>query len=362
MTIAHTLTSGDYCSPEVFEAEKRQYFHGGWFMALRADTLRPGNRRVVEIAGESVLLARDLRNVIHAHANVCRHRGARLCEEDSSSTQGSLMCPYHAWTYALDGTLIATPHLDNDEVDKSQLSLWRIAVEVWQGFVFVCLSATPPDFAAWMALHCAELTALERYCFGDLEVAVTTRSDVAANWKILVENYQECLHCTRVHPELVEIIPTYRSGWVWDRGRPDGGVTLKNRGNSFTLSGTSQLPILPGLSELDATTYFGCTAYPNMFVDVTGTSAIVTTMFPVGPALTRVVTEYMFAPETIASAEFDPAPVVEFSELVAAQDYAVCERVQRGVSSKFFTAGVLTTKDDLVIAMTQHYLDTREGH
>ena len=354
-----TLTGADYCSPEIFEIEKQRLFHGGWFMAMRADTLAPGNRRVVDVAGESVLIARDLSGTIHAHANVCRHRGARLCDGDSPSTQGSLMCPYHAWTYALDGTLIATPHLGDDEIDKSALSLWSIHVEVWEGFVFVCLTSTPPPFDEWMIEHLADITALERFGLGELRVAVTTHSDVAANWKIIVENYQECLHCTRVHPELVDVIPMYRTGWVWDRSRADGGVTLRDNGTSFTLTGTSDLPILPGLTEIDASSYFGGTGFPNMLLDVTGTSAIVTTLFPVDAGHTHVITEYLFAPETVASPSFDPSPVVEFSELVAAQDYAVCARVQRGVASKFFTGGVLSTKDDLVIHVTQHYRDAR---
>jgi glycine betaine catabolism A len=157
-----TLSGPDYTSQDVFDLEREQLFHGGWFMAMRADTLAPGNRRVVDIAGESILIARDLNGEIHAHANVCRHRGARLCDSDSLSTQGSLMCPYHAWTYALDGTLIATPHLSNDEVDKSALSLWSIHTRMWQGFIYVCLAATPPDFEGWMQQHCSDILALER--------------------------------------------------------------------------------------------------------------------------------------------------------------------------------------------------------
>ncbi len=356
-----TLTSAEYCSPDVFERERHLIFHGGWFLALRADTLAAGNRRVIDVAGESILVARDLDGRIYAYANVCRHRGARLCENDSDTTQGSLMCPYHAWTYALDGRLIATPHLDASEVDKDALSLWSVAVAEWQGFVFVSLAKEPMPFDAWMQRHGQELLALERYGLGDLRVALTTRAEVQANWKIIVENYQECLHCTRVHPELVEIVPVYRTGWVYDHERTDGGVTLKDLGNSFSRTGVSGLPVLPGLSELDAASYFGCTVFPNAFVDVTGTSAIVTTMYPAGPASTTVVTEYLFAPETIATAGFDPSEIVEFSELVAAQDYSVCERVQRGVSSSLFTSGVLTPKDDLVIGFVEHYRTTMRG-
>ncbi len=350
-----TLTSAEYCSPETFDLERRLIFHSGWFLALRADTLARGNRRVIDVAGESILVARDLDDRIHAYANVCRHRGARLCDNDGDSTQGSLMCPYHAWTYALDGRLIATPHLDSTDVDKDALSLWSVGVAVWEGFVFVTLAKDPTPFDVWMQRHGQEFLALERYRLGELQVAVTTRAEVRANWKIIVENYQECLHCTRVHPELVEIVPVYRTGWVYDPERTDGGVTLKDHGNTFSQSGTSRLPVLPGLSDDDASSYFGATMFPNAFIDITGTSAIVTTMYPKGPDHTTVVTEYMFAPETIAAEGFDPSEVVDFSELVAAQDFGVCERVQRGVASSLFTTGVLTAKDDMVIGFVEHY-------
>ena len=113
-----TLTRADYTDPAVFELERQRLFLGSWYLALRADSLKPGNRRVLDVAGESVLVTRDLDGTLHAFANVCRHRGARLCDADSDSGQGSVMCPYHAWTYALDGRLIATPHLTDDDVDK----------------------------------------------------------------------------------------------------------------------------------------------------------------------------------------------------------------------------------------------------
>ncbi len=363
-TAVPTLTSADYCSPEIWEIERERFFHGGWFMVARADTIARGNRRAVDVVGESILVARDLNGALHAYANVCRHRGARLCDGISESTQGSLMCPYHAWTYALDGSLIATPHLDDDEVDKAALSLWSVALAEWEGFVFVSLAKEPVPFDEWMRLHGQELLALERFGLGELRVAVTTTAEVHANWKIIVENYQECLHCTRVHPELVDIVPVYRTGWVYDPGRDDGGVDLAGGGNSFSLDGRSNLPLLPamvrdGTPTADATSYYGCTMFPNAFVDITGTSAIVSTMYPQSPTHTTVKMEYLFAPDTITDPSFDPSPIVEFSELVGAQDYVVCEMVQRGVSSRLFTTGHLTAKDDVVISFTEHYLSSR---
>jgi Rieske 2Fe-2S family protein len=354
----HTLTRHEYLSDEVWQAERELIFHGGWFFAALGSTLAKGNRTVVDVAGESVLITRDLDGQLHAFANVCRHRGARLCDSHTDSGQGSLMCPYHAWTYALDGRLIATPHLDNDDVDKSTLPLWKYHLREWQGFVFVSLNPDPPAFEGWMQVQCPELLALERYAFADLEVytPATVVCDIASNWKIVIENYQECLHCTRVHPELVDLVPIYRTGWVQDHSRDDGGVTL-SRGNSFAADPVN-LPLLPGLTELDATSYYGGTLFPNGFIDVTGTSAIVSRLHPKGPNLTTMSMEFMFAPETIAAPGFDPQAIVDFNILVANQDNVVCERVHQGVASKAFDHGVLSPKDELVIAFTQHYRRT----
>jgi len=353
----HTLTRHDYLSDEVYEVERARLFHGGWMLAARADRLQRGNRQVVELAGESVLLTRDLDGALHALANVCRHRGARLCEQHSDSGQGSLMCPYHAWTYALDGRLIATPHLDDSDVDKSTLPLWQYHVRQWEGFVFVSLAADPPDFDQWMGEYCADLLALERYGFGNLVVGATRTCDIAANWKIVIENYQECLHCTRVHPELVELVPLYRTGWVVDHERSDGGVTLA-RGYSMAET-ENMLPLLPGIEGVDASSYYGGTIFPNGFIDVTGTCAIVSTLFPKGPHLTTMTMEFMFAPDVVAAEGFDPSSVIDFNVLVADQDNVVCESVHRGVSSRAFDHGVLTPKDSLVIDFTQRYLAAR---
>ena len=352
-----TLTRHDYLSDEVYEIEQARIFHAGWFLAGRADRLAPGNRMAVDVAGEPVMVTRALDGTLHAFANVCRHRGARLCDGFSSSTQGSVMCPYHAWTYGLDGQLIATPHLDGTEVDRSALPLWGYHVREWQGNLFVSVAADPPAFEGWLATHAQELLNLERFAFGGLVVGARSECDVEANWKIVVENYQECLHCSLVHPELVDIIPLYRTGWVTDRGRPDGGVAVIG-GRGFATEANA-LPLLPGVSGVDAESYYGGTIFPNGFIDVAGTTAILSTLYPKGPHRTTMVMEYLFAPETVAAPGFDPTAVVEFNDLVAAQDNVVCERVHQGVSSRAFDHGVLTAKDEYVVHFTQHYLASR---
>jgi Rieske 2Fe-2S family protein len=165
-----------------------------------------------------------------------------------------------------------------------------------------------------------------RFNLDGLRLGHRTVTEVEANWKILIENYNECLHCPTVHPELVAVIPAFRKGAVLDPKRTDGGVAIANGGNSFSESGRSSLPPLPGMTPEDETSLYGCTVYPNMFIDVTGSGAISTLLMPRSPDHTTVVSEYLFPPEVIAGEGFDPSEIVEFVELVAHQDYVVCER------------------------------------
>jgi phenylpropionate dioxygenase-like ring-hydroxylating dioxygenase large terminal subunit len=348
-----TLTGREYTSDEVYERERKQIFHASWFYVCRDERLAPGDRFVADVAGESVLLVKDREGQLHAHANVCRHRGARLCEESGPGSKAGITCPYHAWTYALDGRLIGTPHLGADEVDRDSLSLWSVACESWHGFVFVNLSPDPVPLVDSFAAGLDSVGLFEHLRLGELRTGVTTSTVVKANWKILVENYQECLHCSWVHPELVDIVPVYKTGSVVDPDRPDGGVSL--RGNSFSMTGSSKLPVLPHMSDDEAASYYGATVFPNMFIDVTGTSVVVSTLVPNGPGETTVVMEYLFAADTIADPEFDPTEVVEFSELVGRQDYDVSERVQRGVSSRYFDHGVLAPQDYLIVDFLATY-------
>ncbi len=139
-----TLSGRDYTSQEVFDLERERIFHRGWYYIGRSDPIAAGDRLVVDVVGESVLVVRDRDGALRAHANVCRHRGARLCDESGTGARGSITCPYHAWSYAMDGRLIATPNVAPDDLDRDALSLWSIAVDEWEGFAFVSLASSPP--------------------------------------------------------------------------------------------------------------------------------------------------------------------------------------------------------------------------
>jgi glycine betaine catabolism A len=341
----HTLAGRYYRDPDVFRAEFDQVFSRTWFCVGRTEAVgSPRRYLAAEVVDQPIVVLRDRDGVLRAFHNVCRHRGSLLLDPGCGPLRGAIKCPYHAWTYGLDGRLLGTPNVRRDEIDREEFGLIPIRVAQWQGCLFVNLSGDAPPLEAWLDQQDDMPRLFEKWNLGDLRVAHTTTCEVAANWKILVENYEECLHCPGVHPELVALIPAYRAGSSYE-GRDDYGVSLASGARALTASGTTRLPALPGLSAEEASCYYGAYIFPNAWMDIAGPFAALTTIIPRAADRSTLITDYLFAPETVAEEGFDPSDVIEFNELVLGQDNVICERVQRGITSRAFRHGVYPDKD-----------------
>jgi Rieske 2Fe-2S family protein len=190
----------------------------------------------------------------------------------------------------------------------------------------------------------------------ELRIGARLVYEVKANWKIVVENYNECLHCPTVHPELVEVIPLYRYGEVWDGETRDGGNLMRDDVTSFSISGSSDLPKLPDLLAEDYHMYYGAFQFPNLMVNLHPDAVMSYILYPRGVAHTTVVSEFLFRPETIAATGFRPDPVVELWDIVSRQDWTVCERAQIGVSSRAYKGGgVYPRKDRLLFDFNERW-------
>jgi Rieske 2Fe-2S family protein len=356
--IRRTLPGAAYHSDETYALDRERVFFRQWVYAGRAERVaRRGSWLRVEIAGESILVVRGRDDRIRGFYNVCRHRGSRLCDDEQGEVRSHLRCPYHAWGYALDGRLVTTPMIDKDEIDRETTSLWPVHVDVWEGFVFVNLSREEPrPLLEHLADQQDDALGLARVGLAELRIGHISSMDVAANWKIVLENYNECLHCPTIHPELVAVVPAYKKGNIFQSDREDGGVTLADGRTAMVTDPRLRLPLLPGFQgQGDPSAYYGAGIYPSMFLDVDGSTALATAVFPTGPRSCRLVTEYLFSPEAIEDPDFDPSPVVEFNERVTRQDNEACERVQRGVTSRAFDHGVFPAKDFWVHGFDERY-------
>jgi glycine betaine catabolism A len=354
-----TLTGTDYASPEVYAEERERLFYRGWFCIGRADEVpASGDYLVRDVVGESVFVVRNREGELRAFYNVCAHRGTKLLDDEPAcGTLGkALKCPYHAWSYDLDGKLLATPNVHEDEqFERSDYRLSPVAVGEHGGFLFGSLTEEPGTLGAWLANSNETITDFERYRLGELRLARRITYDVAANWKIVVENYNECLHCPQIHPELVAVIPLYRKGEVWDGETRDGGNEMAPGATSFTATGTSDLPKFPDLLPDDYGMYYGAYQFPNLMVNMHPDSVMAYLVYPKGPDRTTVISEFYFRPEALALSGFDPSPTVDLWDLISRQDWAVCERAQLGVSSRSYKSGVYPRKDRLLFDFNERW-------
>jgi Rieske 2Fe-2S family protein len=360
-----SLPGGDYVDEAVFELERERLFHGSWYCVGREqEVAAPGDIAVVDVVGQSLIVTRDQAGQLHALHNACRHRGARLCD-GPRNVRKAFTCPYHAWSYGLDGRLLGTPNVAPHEIgDRDALGLVRARIDTWDGFLWVSLSEDAPPLREHLAAHASDDPfQWGRYGVAELVVGSRQTYEVAANWKLIVENYNECLHCPTVHPELVEVVPVYRRGDVIEPDRPDwNGNRLAPGHSSWTATGDSGLPALPGLDEDDRSAFYGVTLLPNLIVNYHTDVVSTFLLDPIAPDRTRVTSHFLFRPETVAEPGFDPSPVVDFRNMLAGQDWAVCERTQAGMGSRAYAAGgVLAYNDRYVHAFHRRYLALRDG-
>lgn len=351
------LTGRDYSSPEIYELERERIFYRDWFCVGREEQLaKPGDFLTEDVADESILVTRTREGEFRAFYNVCQHRGARLCDESSGHANRVFVCPYHAWSYGLDGRVKSTPGLRDEKcIDREKRGLRPVAVDSWDGFLFVNLAESPRPLMDQIAADVGDPHPYQRYRTDELRVAHRIVYEVRANWKILHDNFGECLHCPILHPELAELVPLYRTGQVLDPSRDDGGVTLDKGLNTFTHSGRSKLPELPGLSELDRRSYYGYSTFPNVMANLLSTGVMVYTLFPRAVDHTTIVSEYMFRPDVIAGPKFDCSDMVKFLDLVSVQDWGICERVQQGTRSRGFDRAIYPPEDNMLHWFAERY-------
>jgi Rieske 2Fe-2S family protein len=366
-----TLPVASYRSGEVFADECERIFWRGWFCAAREEAVpSPGDSLTIDVVGQSVLIVRDRSGGLRGFYNVCRHRGSQLSIDDggtdassepcrSGRFKGSIVCPYHAWTYGLDGSLRAAPFLNEiDGLRKEDLSLHPVDVATWAGFVFVNLSPWEPSRSLLDQLDGAD-DRTRRYPLAELRSARRIVYDVRANWKCIVENFNECYHCGPVHPELCEVVPAFKAdggaNLDWDNGIPHRpGAT------TFTFSGTTDRMPFPGLSEEERDRHKGDLIYPNLMMGLSADHVASFTLWPKGPDHTVIACDFLFHPDDIAKPTFDPSDAVEFWDLVNRQDWRICESVQRGMAARVFEFGYYAPMENLSLDV-RRYIRERLG-
>lgn len=344
-----TLPAKAYFDPDWYAQEQRTIWASNWVSAGRVADIRPGSMKRLRVGDASVILCRAADGGMSAFHNSCRHRGAELCGQDEAPLGKLVTCKYHAWSYAADdGRLVAVGHArPTGDFRKADHGLVPVSIRLWNGFAFLNLSAEPGPLDPDLGLE-----VLKNWPMDSLVTGHSMTKDLACNWKVFWENYNECLHCPGIHPELCNLVPIYGQGvmaqneapgWIPDDARRP---TLKEGARSWTNSGAPCGPEFPGLTaEERQNGYTFVTLYPSMFIVAHVDYVRAVTLQPTGPETTRLTAEWYFPQETLDQSGFDPAEVAGFAKIVMAQDAEAAEMNQRGLRSPAYRQGTLMPEE-----------------
>jgi len=345
------LAAESYTSPEVLAWERRHLYAGSWTCLGRlADLLGPGTTQRAVAVGDVPALLVHRYDEVRMFANTCRHRGHELLPEGESSARRAVVCPYHAWSYDLAGSLIAAPGFrDVADFDPAAQGLVELPVEVWEGWLFGHAlhplgSPEVPPFAQ----HLGELgRVVGPYGLGSLGLADRHTYEVAANWKVVAENYHECYHCPLIHPELCQVSPpdsgdNYDLPGAW----VGGSMVLRDGMATMSLTGEPAAPPLPGV---DPTRVEYLHLLPNLLVSAHPDYVMTHRLVPLAPDRTWIECMWLARPGEDGSVAAPGA--VEFWDLTNRQDWTACESVQRGVASPHFRPGPFAPNEDAVMQL-----------
>jgi glycine betaine catabolism A len=342
---ATMLPGAAFTDPAVLDWELDRLFCGGWICVGHVDQVRErGDFVMAEIGRESVFVVADDDGAPHAFLNTCRHRGARIVDQPEGRL-GRLRCPYHAWSYGFDGSLRNAPHTDGiEDFDPLCYGLKAVRTAVVAGLVLVDLSGVAPPAEE----HVGELADhMARYRLGDLRRARRIVYEVDANWKAIAENYNECLHCPGVHPELNRL-SSYLSGEAYTGAGAWCGGSMVLRDGAPTMARNGDAPARPpieGLTEGDLRSVLYFQLFPNALVSLHPDYVMLHTLWPRATDRTEVICEWFFEPATMQAERFDPSDAVEFWDQVNREDWHVCALTQRGMQSSGFEPGRYTTQE-----------------
>ena len=330
---------------EAVLAWEREYLFGGWVCLGRSSDVVAGGLRAESLGDFGVLLSRDGTGQLRAFENTCRHRGHELLPCGGSAQAKAIVCPYHAWSYQFDGSLIGAPgYRGVPDFDESAWGLKPMGVREWHGWVFVERNHRAAEFA-W---HIGELEGIVApYSPEALVTPVVHDYDVAANWKVVVENYQECYHCSKIHPELTRVSPPDSGeNLVKDGNWVGGWMDLRAGAETMSLDGRSGGAAITGLDEHQRRSVMYVAVLPNLLISLHPDYVMTHVLTPLTPERTRVRCSWAFPADVVAGDGFDPAYAVDFWDLTNRQDWTACESVQRGLHAPHFEPGPLAPAED----------------
>jgi phenylpropionate dioxygenase-like ring-hydroxylating dioxygenase large terminal subunit len=387
-----SLAGPFYLSGDIFELEVQRFLSSHWMLVGHASQLpSAGDYFVVDALGASVIVVRDTSGGINAFHNVCRHRGARICETPNGRAS-LLRCRYHGWTYKLSGELAAWRHMP-EGLEKREYSLRRCGVTTFQGFILVCLKPEDaPDPS--QLLHDVE-SYWKRYELHKCRVAAERTYRINANWKLCVENNLECYHCLGCHPEytavnafvradevvsqsIVDAFSAFREGW---EARMRSAGTLTGRSAMITVQGqmcrAGTVPLAPGkltasrdgrgvapllgkIAAYDESVTTGCIGVLS-YLMATCDYALSVTYLPEDSGTTNAIMRWLVREDAVADRDYNLGELLFVWDETTKQDKELIELNAAGVASRGYVPGPYSRLESLTADFIDRYLALMSG-
>jgi Rieske 2Fe-2S family protein len=389
----HSLLGPFYSDDEVYRLDCQRVWRTGWlFAAHSCEISKPGDYLTLEVDRDSVIVTRDRNGQARALHNVCRHRGSLICD-NSDGHVNKLVCPYHRWSYDLDGRLLHAPGMQED-LNKSELGLQSIPIRETAGLIFISLASEPPDFDA---AHDLIATLAKPQGLTRAKVAKAVDYLVKANWKLVWENNRECFHCNANHPQYIKAnFDHYNADDTTPRIREQisaaisrseakwaaAGLAVSHKQTGMTtfpdaerniwysanrtalvdgfvsesMDGAQIAPLMGDYPDCDVGT-LRMRTLPNFWNHSSCDHAVTTRLLPKGPQLTAIRVWWLVDQGAVEGRDYDLATLMPFWQLTSEQDWEICERQQRGVNSRAYLPGPYSKyKEYNVDAFVRWYL------
>jgi Rieske 2Fe-2S family protein len=371
-----------YNDPGFYDVDLKILFGHCWVLAgFECQIKQPGEFFTLEMGRNSIIIVRGEDRLVRAFYNTCRHRGSRISDHESGKTK-RLVCPYHQWSYKLDGTLAKAPNM-HEGFDPAGFDLRPVHLEIIAGTIWICLAETAPDFS----VHANAVRAfVEPHNLAAAKVAFTTNVYVTANWKVVDENSRECYHCPTGHPQLLK---TFKNNFsraapaenpaisaLWDKCAATGIRAGLVDGEDFRIS---RIPFNAGVKS---TTLDGALAvakplatlpfqdigqlrwhhFPSMFGHVYSDYAMFYRMLPADPARTLVTATWLVAEDAVEGVDYDLDRLTHVWNTTNDQDAVLSERNQRGINTNGYLPGPYNEVQERdVIKFVEWYCRSMKG-
>ena len=348
-----------YMAQSILDLETRNLFYQSWICCGRSNDIeKTGTYIMKNVGDESIIILRDDKNKLRAFYNICRHRGTRICTNEKGKFPKTIQCPYHGWTYNLQGNLCGAPNMDAvEKFNKDEHPLHSTNIIEWEGFIFINLSDNPGDFYS-------EFRPLkDRFSEWDMETLKTIDMKtyhINCNWKLIVQNYSECYHCPLVHPSLAELTP-YTGGRNDLTSGPFLGGYMEMKAESITHNAKLCSQPIGNLSKKNLSRVYYYTLFPNMLLSLHPDYIMFHIIWPCGPQQCKIDCSWLFHEKAKEYADYQPQNAINFWHKTNQEDWEICEQSQLGVQSKKYKPGPYSGQESLLAAYDEYYLSLLNG-